>query len=167
MGVRQRLQYAGAANGTASQLREPREAAVGWSVHHKTVISGALEAADRACLHDWAERWTERLTHGCEYIRWQELDEDDAAQIFAEYAPDGTLIPFAPVPGATYLWGFTKVQYSQDPEADFCTLIAALKELAAAQPSWRITVSDDYHLRDADPAAIDDPRALLDGSGDG
>ena len=64
-------------------------------------------------------------------------------------------------PDRSYLWGFTKVQYSEDAAADFCTMINALRELAEARPAWRMTVSDDYYLSDVDPREVADPAALL------
>ena len=54
-----------------------------------------------------------------------------------------------------------KVQYSEDAAAEFCTLIGALRRLAEARSTWRITVSDDYYLTDVDPREVADPAALL------
>lgn len=75
----------------------------------------------------------------------------------------GAFVPGPIDPAKSYLWGFTKVQYSEDATADFCTMVTALRELAEARPDRRITISDDYYLTEGvDPREVADPAALLD-----
>ena len=135
---------------------------MGWSVHYRAVIDGVVSGADRDLLVEQTAKWTALLHEGSESYWWEILDAVKAARIFGRYDPTTAEFVPAPIdPEKSYLWGFTKVQYSEDAAADFCTLIGALRELAEARSTWRITVSDDYYLTDVDPREVAAPAALL------
>jgi hypothetical protein len=136
---------------------------MGWTVHYRAVVDGAIGDDDRSLLAEQTSKWSGELGEGSESYWWEILDAAKAAQIFGRYdMKTGAFQPAVCEPDKTYLWGFTKIQYSADQRADFCTMVAALKDLAAARPGWHITASDDYeYLRDTDPRTVADPAALL------
>ena len=136
---------------------------MGWSVHYRAVIDGVVSEADRALLAEQTQKWTSQLHEGSESYWWEVLDGEKAARIFGTYdLATGGIVPAPIDPAKSYLWGFTKVQYSEDATADFCTMVTAVRELAEARPAWRITISDDYYLtEEVDPREVGDPEALV------
>jgi hypothetical protein len=72
----------------------------------------------------------------------------------------GTLERSSYDPAKTYLWGGTKVAFSEEPEDDFATLVTGLKTIAERFPSWNVHVADDYGLVDGDVRLVGDPRRL-------
>jgi hypothetical protein len=123
-----------------------RRSKVGWTVYYEATLSDGLDPVlsevERGALAEHVRRWNERLHVGAEPYAYDEEESDEPMR----------------------LHGWTKIQSSEEPEEDFLTLIAAVRELAGLLPRFAFSVSDDYLLIDAVvPSAlnIDDLRAQL------
>lgn len=130
---------------------------MGWTINYRIVAPAALDDADRELIVRIADKWNPKLHEGCEQIRFEHLaKEADAAQYFGCY--NAETLAFEPAeidPSRSYLWGFTKVQYSEAQEQDLCTVVRALQELAGARPNWEFDVSDDYDSLGNDITKVD------------
>jgi hypothetical protein len=69
---------------SASVSAEDEE--MGWSVHYRAVIDGAVSGADRELLAEQTEKWTGQLHEGSESYWWEILDSVKAARIFDQRA---------------------------------------------------------------------------------
>ncbi|MEM6296327.1 MAG: hypothetical protein AAGA54_33965 [Myxococcota bacterium] len=152
---------------------------MGWSVHYVVIVPGTVTPEDSLLLEQHLRTWNAELHEGSEAMSLvpvpfeQRRAEPLTGAMFREieimlgtyaYGPDGPSFEAPPVSADnTYLWGFTKVQYSAQPSADFCTVIRALQDLARARKGWTIYASDDYDTvpRLTHVASLPDPEDLL------
>ena len=121
---------------------------MGWTVFYKIKTEHPIQNVDTAEMERITAKWIPLLHEGCEDIWFETVKGDKASELFAAYDQEGRFVPAEIDPRCTYLWGFTKVQFSKEPPKDFVTVLRAMKELALARPSWSIVVSDDYETTD-------------------
>ncbi len=152
---------------------------MGWSVHYVVIVPGAVLPEDSLLIHEHLRTWNSELHEGSESMSLVEVPfeqrraEPLTGQMFREieimlgtytYGPSGPAFEAPPVYASnTYLWGFTKVQYSRKPTEDFCTVLRALRDLAQLRRAWTIYASDDYDTvpRLTHVASLPDPKDLL------
>lgn len=105
---------------------------MGWTVYYRGQADSPITDAERALLDRHVAAWSPKLHDGSEDYAWEVRDD-----------------------GAT-LSGFTKIQSSDDDQADFVTLIRAAQELETLLPRFRFLVSDDYVVtEDTRPADVE------------
>lgn len=133
---------------------------MGWTVFYKIKTEHPIQNVETAEMERITAKWIPLLHEGCEEICFEPHKGDKASEIFAAYDQEGGCVPADIDPRCAYLWGFTKVQFSEEPPKDFVTVLRAVKELALARPGWSIAVTDDYdtggtgNIQDIDLEAV-------------
>jgi hypothetical protein len=97
---------------------------MGWTVYYRGEADAPITDNERQVLARHVETWTAKLHEGSEAYGWKVED------------------------GGTKLSGYTKIQYSEDDQGDYVTLIRAAQELEGLLPRFRFLVSDDYVVPD-------------------
>ncbi len=93
---------------------------MGWTVYYRGQADSPITDAEKQILAGHVAEWTAKLHEGSEGYGWREED-------------DGKL-----------LTGFTKVQSSEDDQADYVTVVRATQEIEELLPRFAFLVSDDF-----------------------